>query len=159
MDQGSGFIRGAFKAAKKAAAGRVLGLAAWRSRCAQARQAEVVSIMSTSMVQMMGPAAPGPSRATRSGTPMKPELGKAATSAEKAASRGPAPEARPRTSARPSTTAAQAMYRPLITGSSNAARGVFMQKRSSMQGRAKNSTKVFRPGIAAKGSQPRWAAT
>ena len=38
------------------------------------------------MVTMVGPAAEGPSKATNSGTPMKPVLGKAATSAPKEAS-------------------------------------------------------------------------
>ena len=42
--------------------------------------------MSTSMVRMAGPAAAGPSSATSSGTPMKPELGNAATSAPSEAS-------------------------------------------------------------------------
>ena len=47
---------------------------------------EVVITMSTMMVTMIGPAARGPSRATSSGTPMKPVLGNAATSAPKEAS-------------------------------------------------------------------------
>jgi len=38
------------------------------------------------MVRMAGPAAAAPSRATSSGTPMKPVLGNAATSAPNAAS-------------------------------------------------------------------------
>ena len=58
-----------------------------------AMHSDVVSTMSIMMVTMAGPAAWAPSRATRSGTPMKPVLGKAATSAPNAASfqlvRGP----------------------------------------------------------------------
>ena len=51
-----------------------------------AMHSDVVNTMSTSMVRIAGPAAAGPSSATSSGTPMKPVLGKAATSAPKAAS-------------------------------------------------------------------------
>jgi len=47
---------------------------------------ELVMTMSTTMVTMAGPALCAPSSATKSGTPMKPVLGKAATSAPKAAS-------------------------------------------------------------------------
>jgi hypothetical protein len=47
---------------------------------------EVVMTMSTSMPTMMGAAASGPSKATSRGTPMKPVLGKAATSAPNDAS-------------------------------------------------------------------------
>lgn len=126
--------------------------------CAKARQADVVIIMSSSIVQMTGPAAPGPSRATKSGTPMKPELGNAATNAAKAESRCGVPVMRPKNNTVVTTNTAHIRYRLLITGSSNWARGVFMPKRSSMQGRAKNSTKVFNPGMAPRGSQPRWAA-
>ena len=49
-------------------------------------QADVVMTMSMAMVTMTGPALCAPSRATSMGTPMKPVLGKAATSAPKAAS-------------------------------------------------------------------------
>ena len=47
---------------------------------------EVVTTMSITMVTITGPAACAPSSATSSGTPMKPVLGNAATSAPKAAS-------------------------------------------------------------------------
>ena len=47
---------------------------------------EVVTIRSMVMVRMAGPAARAPSSATSSGTPMKPVLGKTATSAPKDAS-------------------------------------------------------------------------
>ena len=47
---------------------------------------ELVTSKSSRMVTMAGPAALGPSSATNSGTPMKPVLGKAATSAPKDAS-------------------------------------------------------------------------
>ena len=56
------------------------------SRRESAMHSEVVITMSTSMPTMMGAAACAPSRATSSGTPMKPVLGKAATSAPKEAS-------------------------------------------------------------------------
>lgn len=76
MDQGKGFIKGAFSAAKKAAPVPAPGAvvlactpgAVFADRIgpppwASARQAEVVNIMSSSMVQMtdlpqQGPAAP-----------------------------------------------------------------------------------------------------
>ena len=47
---------------------------------------EVVITISTTIVTMAGPAACAPSKATSSGTPMKPVLGKAATKAPKEAS-------------------------------------------------------------------------
>ena len=51
-----------------------------------ATHSEVVITMSTTMVTMAGPAAAEPNKATKSGTPMKPVLGKAATKAPKEAS-------------------------------------------------------------------------
>jgi hypothetical protein len=51
----------------------------------------VTSTRSTTKVTMAGPAACGPIKATSKGTPMKPGLGKAATSAPKAASFQPRP--------------------------------------------------------------------
>jgi hypothetical protein len=47
---------------------------------------ELVMTMSTTMTTITVPTAAGPSKAAISGTPMKPELGNAATSAPKAAS-------------------------------------------------------------------------
>jgi hypothetical protein len=47
---------------------------------------DVVMTRSSQDGEMAGPAAPAPSSATSSGTPMKPVLGKAATSAPKDAS-------------------------------------------------------------------------
>ena len=60
-------------------------LAGLRERQAQRAGREQVH----QQVQITGPIAPWPSRASNSGTPMKPELGKAATSAPKAASLRP----------------------------------------------------------------------
>ena len=88
--------------------------------------------------------------------PMKPVFGKAATSAPKAASRRftarPAPPAR----------ASAAVSRHHCEGGGGVdaeerrvqqpRRGFWAPKRNSMQGSAKNSTKTFRPGIAASGS-------
>ena len=51
-----------------------------------AMHSEVVTSMSSAMLNITGPALCAPSKATSSGTPMKPVLGKAATSAPKAAS-------------------------------------------------------------------------
>ena len=51
-----------------------------------AMHSEVVISMSMAMVRITVPALPAPSSATSSGTPMKPELGKAATRAPNAAS-------------------------------------------------------------------------
>ena len=122
-----------------------------------AMHSEVVSSMSTSMVRMAGPAACAPSSATSSGTPMKPVLGKAATSAPKAASFQPM-RARVSATMPPTITRAHSTYTPATTGSSSCPMGVLEPKRNSMHGSAKNSTKAFSPGMAGCGSVPLRAA-
>ena len=93
IDQGSGFVSGALSALRKAHPAPALEADSPVPRlprprpCASARQADVVIIMSSSIVQITGPAAPGPSRATSSGYQMKHEVGKAATRAAKAETR------------------------------------------------------------------------
>ncbi|MNZ98720.1 hypothetical protein D3C78_1180190 [compost metagenome] len=84
---------------------------------------------------------------------MKPVLGKAATSAPKAASFQPWRRRVSATTA-PTITRPQARYTPATAGSSSCAMGVAAPKRYSMQGRAKYSTKLFKPAIAGSGSRP-----
>jgi hypothetical protein len=83
MDQGMGFLATPSRM-RRAAFHRPWPVAPCAS--ASARQTVVVITRSAVMVQMAGPAADGPSKATSSGTPMKPVFGNAATSAPKAAS-------------------------------------------------------------------------
>ena len=119
--------------------------------------------MSIEMVTMAGPAACAPSSATSSGTPMKPVFGKAATSAPKAASFQPMQPRRPNfiVNAIVSVTisSAHSTYTATRLGSSSCAIGVLAPKRYNMQGSAKNSTKLFSPGIASSGNSPRRVAT
>ena len=83
IDQGSGLLSAPRSA--RASAARAPRPAA-SCICASAMHSEVVMNRSARMVQIIGPAAAGPSSATSSGTPMKPVFGNAATSAPKAAS-------------------------------------------------------------------------
>ena len=92
------------------------------------------------MVQITGPAAAGPSRATSRGTPMKPVLGKAATRAPKAASFSPTRGLSDTRTVIATTSRAHTRYTSITVGFSKSSTGVFMPKRNSMQGRAKNST-------------------
>ena len=82
IDQGSGLLNAPRSA--RASAARVPSPAA-SCICASAMHSEVVMNRSARMVQIIGPAAAGPSSATSSGTPMKPVFGNDATSAPKAA--------------------------------------------------------------------------
>ena len=120
---------------------------------------ELVMNMSTSRVVIIGPAAAGPSIATISGTPMKPEFGNAATSAPNAAffrsTLGPSVTAMVKNT----ISSADAAYTASATGSSKVASGSPAPKRNSMHGSAKNSTYTLRPGIALSGSIWRRAAT
>ena len=118
---------------------------------------EVVITMSTMMVTMIGPAARGPSRATSSGTPMKPVLGNAATSAPNEASFQPMRGFRLVATAKPTMISAQSSQVKNTLASSNWAIGVVAPKRYSMHGSAKNSTKPLSPAIASSGSM-RWRA-
>ena len=128
------------------------------SRRDSAMHSEVVITMSTVMVTIIGPAACAPSRATSSGTPMKPVLGKAATSAPNEASFQPMRRFSVTAIVKPTMVKAHSSQTPNTLASSSWAIGVVAPKRYSMQGSAKNSTKPFRPGIASSGSMRRRAA-
>ncbi len=140
--------------------------AAWAKPCSSApssrdsaMHSEVVITMSTTMVTMMGPAAAAPISATKSGTPMKPVLGNAATSAPKAASFQRMRSFRVTTTVKATVTSAHSSQVKNTLASSSWAIGVVAPKRYSMQGSAKNSTKPLSPGIASSGSMRRRAAT
>ncbi len=122
-----------------------------------AMHSEVVMTMSTVIVTMMGPAARGPSRATSSGTPMKPVFGKAATSAPKAPSFQPMRAFRLIVTVKATITSAHSNQVKNTPASSNncCAIGVVAPKRYSMQGGAKNSTKPLSPAMASSGNM-RW---
>ena len=118
---------------------------------------EVIT-MSTKIVTMAGPAALGPNSATSRGTPIKPVLGKAATNAPNDASFQPIRAFLVTAMVKATITNAQNRYMPKTLASSNCAIGVDAPKRKSMQGKAKNSTKLFKPGMAACGNMPLRAA-
>jgi hypothetical protein len=123
---------------------------------------EDVTSVSTMMVTIAGPAAWAPSKATSSGTPMKPVLGKAATSAPKDASFQPIrPLGAVCVTAIVNTTitTAHSRYTATRLPSSSCAMGVLAPKRYSMEGNAKYSTKPLSPGMASSGSMRRRAAT
>lgn len=103
MDQGMGLVAMPLKALLSATP------TPWvpaPSRRDNAMHSELVMTMSTTMVTMAGPALCAPSNATKSGTPMKPVLGKAATRAPKAASFQPMRALRVRATAAPTMTSA-----------------------------------------------------
>ena len=116
-------------------------------------------MMSAVMVQIAGPAAAGPSSATSNGTPMKPVLGNAATSAPKAASLSRSAGPSVTAMVKPTITKAHSRYTPPIARLNICATAVLAPKRNSRQGRAKNSTKAFSPGMADSGSIRRCAAS
>ena len=115
-------------------------------------QIEVVITRSTSNVAITGPAPAAPSKAKIRGTPMKPELGKLATSAPMATSGQPAPRARASQKASAITTAPQISHSAATAGLNRAVAGVVLPKRNSMHGSAKYRTKVLSPGTASSGS-------
>ena len=119
---------------------------------------DVVTTRSSSSVAMTGPTPPTPSSARISGTPMKPELGKAATSAPMAASGQPAPSRRARQAVAPTISAPLSSHSTATTGLNSCISGVVLPKRYSMQGSAKYSTNMFRPGTASSGSRRERAA-
>ena len=149
MDQGSG-LPATPRRALKAAARPPWPLAS--CACASAMHSDEVSTMSVSMVLITGPAAAGPSSVASSGTPMKPELGKAATSAPKAASFRFTRAERVNQTVPNTTSSAASVYTPSTTGLSSSPSGVVRPKRNSMAGSAKYRTKALRPGIALSGS-------
>ena len=58
----------------------------------------------------------------------------------------------------PTINSAAVKYTVSTTGFNNSATRVFMPKRNSRHGRAKNNTKLFNPGTADSGNTPRCAA-
>jgi hypothetical protein len=131
--------------------------------CASARHSELVTTMSIKMQPISGPATFSPSRPMSSGKPMKPEFGKAATRAPKAASfietPGPSGERRSVSAiVNPTISSALPPQMAISTGSISCAKGMLAPKRNSMQGKAKNSTKPFRPGMADSGRKLRCTA-
>ena len=160
MAQGSGLVAAPRSARVTACPAPVsLGASGSGCDCASAMHSELVTNRSTSKVGITGPAAVGPSNATSSGTPMKPVLGKAATSAPKAASFSGTRADQVAAMVKKTISSAASRYTPMTTGSINCATGSPMPKRSSMLGSAKNSTKLLSPGIDDSGSQRRCAAT
>ena len=110
------------------------------SSCDKPMHSELVTNRSASTVQITGPAAAGPSSATSSGTPMKPVLGNAATSAPNAASFNPTRALRDTRIVKNTTTSAHSPYTASSVGLSSSSTGVLLPKRSSRQGSAKYST-------------------
>ena len=117
----------------------------------KATHSEEVITRSTTMVTMAGPTACAPNNATSKGTPMKPVLGKAATSAPKDASFQRMRAFRLMAMLNATISKAQNKYVKNTPASSNWAIGVSAPKRNNMQGSAKNSTKPFNPGMASRG--------
>ena len=140
IDQGSGFDSAPRTARSAAARAPPEAPAPAPCSCDSAMHTELVTNRSASTVQITGPAAAGPSSATSSGTPMKPVLGNAATSAPKLASFRPMVAFSDTAMVKPTTTSAHSTYTASTNGFSRSSTGVFMPKRSSMQGSAKYST-------------------
>ena len=90
---------------------------------------------------------------------MKPVLGNAATKAPKDASFQRIRPFRLMAMLNATSTSAQNKYVKNTPASSSCAMGVSAPKRNNMQGKAKNNTKPFRPGMAAKGKNRHLAAT
>ena len=120
---------------------------------------DVVTTRSTSSVAITGPTAPAPSSARISGTPMKPEFGKAATSAPMAASGHEPPCRRAQPAVAATMSAAASSHSSAMTGLNSCAAGVALPNRYSMHGSAKYSTNMFSPGTASSGSSRVRAAT
>jgi hypothetical protein len=128
------------------------------SRRDSAMHSELVITRSIRMVRIAGPAACAPSSATSSGTPMKPVLGKAATSAPKDASFQRMRSFMLDFTVPATISNAHANQVRSATGSSSCAMGVLAPKRYSRHGSAKKSTNVLRPAMASNGSMRRRAA-
>ena len=156
IDHGIGLSAIPFRALRAASAAPCSSAPSSRD---SAMHSELVTIRSTSMVRIAGPAAAAPSSATSSGTPMKPVLGNAATSAPNAASfqRMRAFMLVRTTSA--TTASAQARYTTSADMSSNWPTGVRAPNVNNIAGSAKYSTKEFSPEMASSGSMRRRAAT
>ena len=125
----------------------------------RAIHSELVTTRSTSKEAIAGPAAAGPSRATSSGTPMKPVFGKADTSAPKAASFQRIRSFRLQRRVTATISSAQGSHTATTEGSNRRATGMLAPKRYSMQGKAKYNTKALSPPMDSIGSQRRFAAT
>ena len=126
--------------------------------CDKPMHSELVTTRSTSRLAITGPIAPSPSRARISGTPMKPELGNAATSAPMAASGQGAPCRRAHAADTATSSSPTASHTPATAGLNSCAAGVLRPKRYSMQGSAKYSTNMFSPATASSGSRRERAA-
>ena len=88
---------------------------------------------------------------------MKPEFGKAATSAPKDASFRCTRSSSVTATVKKTITSAHTTYTSSTAGLSSCSSGVFMPKRNSMHGSAKYSTKALSPGMALSGIT-RWRA-
>ena len=154
MAHGSGFVAMPFSACSAA---RSAPCAPAAPRRDSAMHSDEVMTMSIASAAIAGAAARWPSRPTSSGTPMKPELGKAATSAPKAASFQPTAPRRVSPTASATIASAQPSHRPNTAGSNMRAIGVAAAKRNSRHGSAKYRTNRFSAGIDSSGSQPRRA--
>jgi hypothetical protein len=126
--------------------------------CDSAMHSELVTNRSASTVQITGPAAAGPSSATSSGTPMKPVLGNAATSAPKAASFRPMRAFSDTAMVKPTTTSAHSTYTASTPGFSNSSTGVFMPKRTACRAARSTARRRSAPGwrfrAARRGARP-----
>ena len=129
------------------------------SKRESATHKDVVMTMSITMVTMAGPAAADPRSATNKGTPMKPVLGNAPTKAPNAPSFQPIRRFMVTAKTKATMIKAQNKYMKNAPAFKSCAMGVLAPKRNSMQGKAKNSTNPFRPGMASKGSICLRAAT
>ena len=113
---------------------------------------------SASIEQITGPAACAPNSATKSGTPMKPVLGNAATSAPNAASFRCTRLFRLKLTVKNTMSNADVKYTSRTDKFSKSRIGEPAPKRNRRQGSATYNTKVFRPGIALSGSTWKRAA-
>ena len=107
------------------------------SRRDSAMHSDEVTTRSKAMVMIIGDAACVPRIAIRSGTPMKPVFGKAATSAPKAASFQPMRCLRASATVAATTISALAPHTSTTPASSSCAIGEPAPKRNSMHGSAK----------------------
>jgi hypothetical protein len=94
-----------------------------------AMHSELVTTMSISMVRITMPTTSGPISAASSGTPMKPVLGKAATSAPSEASFQRMRAFMVMAMVKATITSAHTRYTPITEGSSSVVMGVVEPKR------------------------------
>jgi len=159
MAHGIGLVSTPLSALRAASNTAVRPLPSASSSRDSAMHSELVITMSTTIVRITVPAADGPSSATISGTPMKPELGNAATSAPSEASFQRIRSLSEMTIAKATTVSPHSRYSAAARTSSSCAIGVVEPKRNNMHGSAKYRTKPFSPGMASSGNSRRRAAT